>query len=87
VQPGLCDDRLQGRRRAVDRRRAMHALEDAGILSWVNRIHRIGSRERDLFGQWATTWRVVRTSNAYVFCDPKIAAQRGRPSNTDFRSG
>ena len=41
---------------------AIHALENAGILSWVNRIHRIGVRERDLFGQWTTTWRVVRTS-------------------------
>jgi DNA-binding MarR family transcriptional regulator len=66
---------------------AIKALEDAGILGWVNRIRRIGSRERDLFGHWATTWRVVRTSNAYVFHDPKLAAQRGRPSNTEFRSG
>jgi hypothetical protein len=30
---------------------------------------------------------VLRTSNAYVFHDPKIAAQQGRPSNTDFRCG
>jgi hypothetical protein len=65
---------------------AIRALEDAGILSWVNRIHRIGVRERDLFGHWTRTWRVVRTSNAYVFHDPAIAAQRGRPSNTEFRS-
>jgi hypothetical protein len=27
-------------------------------------------RERDLFGQWASHWRVIRTSNAYVFRDP-----------------
>jgi hypothetical protein len=66
---------------------AIRALENAGILSWVNRIHRIGVRERDLFGHWTRTWRVVRSSNAYVFHDPKMAALRGRPSNTEFRSG
>jgi hypothetical protein len=27
--------------------------------------------ERDLFGQWASRWQVIRTSNAYVFRDPK----------------
>jgi hypothetical protein len=31
---------------------------------------RILVRERDLFGQWAGRWRVIRTSNAYVFTDP-----------------
>jgi len=66
---------------------AIRALEAVGILSWVNRIRRVGTRERDLFGHWTTTWRVLRTSNAYVFHDPKIAAQQGRPSNTDFRCG
>ena len=66
---------------------AIRALEAVGILSWVNRIRRVGIRERDLFGHWTTTWRVLRTSNAYVFHDPKIAAQQGRPSNTDFRCG
>jgi hypothetical protein len=45
---------------------AIKALELAGLLSWVNRIVRVRIRERDLFGQWATTWRVLRTSNAYV---------------------
>lgn len=32
---------------------------------------RILVRKRDLFGQWASRWRVIRTSNAYVFSDPK----------------
>jgi hypothetical protein len=64
---------------------AIRALESAGILTWVNRIHRVRVRERDLFGHWATVWRVLRTSNAYVFHDPKVAEQRGRPSNTEFR--
>jgi hypothetical protein len=27
-------------------------------------------REHDLFGQWASRWRVIRTLNAYVFSDP-----------------
>jgi hypothetical protein len=62
---------------------AIKALELAGILSWVNRIVRVRIRERDLLGQWATTWRVLRTSNAYVFRDPK-AAER---SKTEIRSG
>ena len=50
---------------------ALKALEWAGVLSWQNRITRILVRERDLFGQWASRWRVIRTSNAYVFSDPK----------------
>jgi hypothetical protein len=66
---------------------AVKALEAVGILSWVNRIHRVATRERDLFGRWVTVWRVLRTSNAYVFHDPKTAAQKGRPSNIDNRCG
>ena len=50
---------------------AIKALEWAGVLTWQNRITRILVRERDLFGQWASRWRVIRTSNAYVFRDPK----------------
>jgi hypothetical protein len=49
---------------------AIKALEFANVLSWVNRIVRIRTRERDLFGQWATRWRIIRTSNAYSFRDP-----------------
>ena len=41
------------------------------VLTWQNRITRIHVRERDLFGQWASRWRVIRTSNAYVFRDPQ----------------
>ena len=63
---------------------AIKALESVGILSWVNRIHRTRFRERDLFGHWTTVWRVLRTSNAYIFHDPKIAAQQSRPSNHRF---
>jgi hypothetical protein len=50
---------------------ALKALEWAGVLTWQNRITRILVRERDLFGQWAACWQVIRTSNAYVFRDPK----------------
>src|SRR5262249_13970633 len=61
---------------------AIKALEARGILSWVNRTTRIRVREKDLFGQWVTSWRVVRTSNAYVFRDPKPAAHQGEASKT-----
>ncbi len=47
------------------------ALEWAGVLTWQHRITRLQVSERDLFGQWASRWRVIRTSNAYVFSDPK----------------
>jgi hypothetical protein len=59
---------------------AIRALEAIGILSWVNRIHRARFRERDLFGHWATTWRVLRTSKAYVFHDPHGSAVTARLS-------
>jgi Helix-turn-helix domain len=50
---------------------ALKALELAGVLTWHHRIARIQVRERDLFGRWASRWRVIRTSNAYVFRDPQ----------------
>ena len=52
---------------------ALKVLEVAGVLSWQHRIARIRVRERDLFGQWASRWRVIRTSNASCFSDPKAA--------------
>jgi hypothetical protein len=50
---------------------ALKVLEWAGVLTWQNRIARIQVREVDLFGRWASRWRVIRTSNAYVFRDPQ----------------
>jgi len=50
---------------------ALKVLEWAGVLTWQNRIARIQVREHDLFGRWASRWRVIRTSNAYVFRDPQ----------------
>jgi Helix-turn-helix domain len=58
---------------------AIKALEFANILSWVNRITRIRTRELDLFGKWAIRSRIVRLSNAYVFRDP-LPCHEGRPS-------
>jgi hypothetical protein len=50
---------------------AIHALEKAGILTWVNRVKRIREWGEDLFGRAQNRVRVIRTSNAYVFVDPK----------------
>ena len=50
---------------------ALKVLEWAGVLTWQHRIARIQVRECDLFGCWASRWRVIRTSNAYVFRDPQ----------------
>jgi hypothetical protein len=63
---------------------AIKVLELAGVLTWVNRIFRERVRERDLFGHWASRWRVLRTSNAYAFRDPNpaaAAADRSRSEN------
>ena len=50
---------------------ALKALEWAGVLTWQHRIARIRERCQDLFGRNGWRWRVIRTSNAYVFRDPK----------------
>jgi hypothetical protein len=66
---------------------AIKALEFAGALTWENRITRIRERCRDLWGRDGWRWRVIRTSNAYVFCDPKTAVLAGVPSKSDQRTG
>ena len=66
---------------------AIKALEDCGLLSWVNRIVRIRERCPDLFGKMGNRTRVIRTSNGYAFNDPKGAANMGFPSKSDFPSG
>ena len=50
---------------------AIKALEDAGILSWVQRVKRVRERCADLLGDNGWRWRVLRTSNAYAFTDPR----------------
>src|SRR4029079_13381260 len=59
---------------------ALKALEWAGVLSWQHRITRIQERCRDLFGHEGWRWRVIRTSNAYVFHDP-LQALQGLPAS------
>ncbi len=66
---------------------ALKALEEAGLLTWVNRIFRKTERCLDLFGHQGTRTRVLRTSNGYRFNDPKGAASKGFPSKSDFQSG
>ena len=55
---------------------ALKALEWAGVLTWQNRITRIRVRERDLFGHWASRWRVIRTSQRLRVPRPAAAARR-----------
>jgi Helix-turn-helix domain len=66
---------------------ALKVLELAGVLTWENRIARIQVRERDLFGRWASRWRVIRTSNAYVFRDPQQRLQGVPASKSENRPG
>ena len=54
---------------------ALKVLEWAAVLTWQHRIARVRERCRDLFGHEGWRWRVIRTSNAYVFRDP---AETGR---------
>jgi hypothetical protein len=49
---------------------AIKALEAAGLMTWVNCFTKIRTYGRDLFGQMASNWRVIRTSNFYLFRDP-----------------
>jgi hypothetical protein len=58
---------------------AIKALEFAGVLTWQNRITGVRERCRDLWGREGWRWRVIRTSNAYVFRDPA--------SKSDQRTG
>lgn len=69
---------------------AIKALEDAGLLTWVNRIERIREVSRDLFGHLMPRWRVIRISNAYSFVDPqpgRSALSLVRGSKSEFQSG
>jgi hypothetical protein len=66
---------------------ALKALEAAGVLSWVNRIVRVRERCLDLLGNAGSRVRVLRTSNAYAFNDPKGAADRPVSSKSEKPSG
>lgn len=67
--------------------RAIHALEAAGILTWVNRLIRVRVQDRDLFGRTGWRWRVFRTSNAYRFRDPGESPSRPAPSKSENPAG
>jgi len=66
---------------------ALKVLELAGVLSWQHRIARALVRQRDLFGRWSNRWTVIRTSNAYVFSDPKAAGSHGFVSKSENPPG
>ena len=66
---------------------AIKVLKLAGVLTWVNRIVRERVRERDLFGQWVSRWRVLRTSNAYAFRDPNPATASRLASKSESPPG
>lgn len=66
---------------------AIKVLEAANVLTWVNRIVREQVRERDLFGKWATRWRTIRTSNAYLFRDPLPCAEGRGSSKSENPTG
>ena len=66
---------------------AIKMLEAAGLLTWVNRIVRVRERCEDLFGHWGSRVRVIRTSNAYQFIDPKGAESRPNSSKSEFPPG
>jgi Helix-turn-helix domain len=66
---------------------AIHALELAGILTWVNRIARIREWGPDLFGRARNRWRVIRTSNQYTFIDPRPPAKPPDPSKSELPTG
>jgi hypothetical protein len=48
---------------------ALKVLETIRAITWQHRLYKV--KERDLFG--VARWRVLRTSNAYQFNDPKPA--------------
>jgi hypothetical protein len=66
---------------------AIKALEDAGVLSWVQRIKRVRDAAPDLFDGQGWRWRVLRTSNAYAFTDPSPAADRPNSSKSEKPTG
>jgi AraC-like DNA-binding protein len=66
---------------------AIKALEDAGVLSWVQRIKRVREAAPDLFDGHGWRWRVIRTSNAYNFRDPQAAGRAPVASKSEKPTG
>jgi hypothetical protein len=92
---------LAGVDQRATRRTSLSALSESasplrlmrGVLTWQHRIARVRERCRDLFGREGRRWRVVRTSNAYVFRDhfekvaPHPAETCGFPSKSQNPPG
>ena len=57
------------------------------MLTWQHRIARIREACTDLFGRTTWRWRVIRTSNAYVFRDPKAVNSWDVPFKSENRAG
>lgn len=66
---------------------ALKALEEAGVLTWVQRIKRVREPCPDLLGDGGWRWRVLRASNAYAFTDPSPAADRVKSSKSETPTG
>ena len=66
---------------------ALRVLEWAGVLSWQHRIIRVREHCTDLFGRLTWRWRVIRTSNAYAFRDPRAVNSRDVPSKSENQAG
>jgi hypothetical protein len=65
----------------------LRVLEWAGVLTWQHRVTRVRERCRDLFGHDGWRWRVIRTSNAYTFRDPKPQLSGVPASKSENRTG
>lgn len=64
AKSGQCDPGYEAIAKKADCARstvavAIKVLEAVGIFSWVNRIARERTHERDLFGHWATRWMAL----------------------------
>ena len=68
------------------RAEAIKALEDAGLLTWAQRIKRVREAWPDL-GDSGWRWRVLRTSNSYAFANPSPAADRPNSSKSEKPTG
>jgi hypothetical protein len=64
---------------------AIRTLEDAGLLTWCNRLKRVRELVDGLPGIGATRSRVLRTSNGYRFNDPGQSSKSERPTGTAFQ--
>jgi AraC-like DNA-binding protein len=66
---------------------ALKALEDAKILSWVQRIKRVREPCPDLLGANGWRGRVLRTSNSYAFSDPSPTGAQPNSSKSEKETG